>query len=139
MKPLRPCIDRLPDGRGCPHYALPNLARCEHHHAVALKEGRRSPGTTAAWRKARTAALERAGRRCQKCGRTEAQARAAGTWLEVHHLDGEGVRAKTHDDARLQVLCRQPCHLDTLRATTRPSLEQSKAAIVARARARRSP
>jgi len=76
------------------------------------------------------AALQREGHRCEKCGRTEEQARAAGTWLEVHPRDGHGVRAKQHDLDRIEVLCRTPCHLATLRAASRPTLEQWKAEIV---------
>jgi 5-methylcytosine-specific restriction endonuclease McrA len=134
-RPLRPCIERLPDGRGCPEYAIPGKSRCETHQRQALKEGRRSPGTTAAWRKARKAALERAGRKCEKCGRTQDQARADGTWLEVHHVSGAGVRAKEHDPDDLQVLCRQPCHLDTWRAQTRQTWRERKAELGAKAEA----
>ncbi len=137
--PVRPCIERLPDGRGCPEYALPGKPRCAQHHAQAAKTGQRSPGTTAAWRKARAAALARAHDMCQKCGRTEAQAKAAGTWLEVHHRSGAGVRAKTHDPDDLEVLCRTPCHVDTLGAKTRPTLAEYQEQIVARARARGRP
>jgi hypothetical protein len=131
-----PCIERLPDGVGCPEYALPGEARCEEHHHEAVKNKRRSPGTTGAWRKAREEALRRAGHRCEKCGRTEEQARAAGTWLEVHHPDGRGVRADHHDVEALQVLCRKPCHLDTLRKKTRPTLAEHQAQLRERAKAR---
>ena len=137
MKPPRPCIERLPDGRGCPEYAEPGQARCTEHRHLAVKDGRRSPGTTAAWRKARAAALRRAGHRCEKCGRTEEQTRAAGTHLEVHHRSGAGVRATQHDLDDLQVLCRTPCHTATWKRETRPTLEEHKAAIIGRARARR--
>ena len=119
--PVRPCIERLPDGRGCPRYAREGDSRCEECRRRALKNRDLSPGTTPEWRRARKLALERAGHRCEKCGRTEAEARAAGTWLEVHHRSGAGVRAKTHDLADLEVLCRTPCHTATMRATPRPS------------------
>lgn len=125
---MRPCLER-----GCPEYALPGKSRCEEHQAQARKTGARSPGTTAAWRKARQIALDRAGHRCEKCGRTEAQARADGTWLEVHHRDGAGVRAQVHDQAQLQVLCRKPCHLATWRRGERLTLDEWKAQIRSRA------
>ncbi|MEJ7783813.1 MAG: hypothetical protein WKF96_03350 [Solirubrobacteraceae bacterium] len=128
-KPVRPCIDRLSDGKGCPEYALPGESRCEEHHALAAKNRTRPAGTTAAWRRARLIALKRTGYTCEKCGRTDAQAKADGTWLEVHHRRGEGVRAAQHNQADLQVLCRQPCHLDTLRAKTRPTLAEHQAEL----------
>jgi 5-methylcytosine-specific restriction endonuclease McrA len=118
-RPLRPCIERLPDGRGCPEYAVLGKSGCEAHQRQALKDGRRPPGTTSAWKKARKAALERAGYRCEKCGRTEDQARAAGTHLEVHHRDGRGVRANQHELDQLEVLCRTPCHTATWATQTR--------------------
>ena len=119
--PIRGCIERLPDGRGCPSYALPGKARCELHQREAMANRNLSPGTTPEWRRARKLALERAGHRCSKCGRTEAEARAAGSWLEVTTCSGAGVRSATHDLADLVVMCRRPCHTATFRATPRPS------------------
>ena len=131
-----PCIERLEDGRGCPRYAIPGKSRCEEHQREVPSRG----GTTPAWSRARTAALKRAGYRCEECGRTEQQARDAGTWLEVHHVEGEGVRAETHDLAKLKVLCRVPCHKKTLRkkGTWRQRRDEQQAQIKARAAARRS-
>lgn len=54
------------------------------------------------WRKAaqlRAAALERAGHRCERCGK--------GPPLEAHHPD----RDRWNPDARLEVLCRG-CHIE---------------------------
>lgn len=95
-KPPRPCLEHR-----CPEMALPGRSRCKDHDVN---------GTTPAWRKARIAALKRARYTCEDCGRTEAEAKRDGTWLEVHHINGEGVRAKRHDLATLVVLCRKPCH-----------------------------
>jgi 5-methylcytosine-specific restriction endonuclease McrA len=58
----------------------------------------RSSGYGSQWRRARAAALDRAGHRCQVCGETQG--------LEVHHVDGRspldpGANAMTN----LQVLC----------------------------------
>ncbi len=118
MPPPRPCLSPA-----CPVYAEPGKSRCAEHarqeSRAARQEGRRSPGTTAPWAKARARALQRAGHTCELCGRTDAEARAAGTWLEVHHEDGQGVRATEHDQAKLTVLCRQPCHVQTFRQTYR--------------------
>jgi 5-methylcytosine-specific restriction endonuclease McrA len=124
MPAPRPCIERV-GGRGsagCPRYAVPGKSRCEEHQREHEKRRRQeggSPGTTPAWARARKKALEREGYRCQNCGRTEDQARAAGTWLEVHHVDAAGVRAPTHDLSKLEVLCRTPCHTATLAATAK--------------------
>jgi len=131
-KPVRPCIDRLPDGKGCPAYALPGRSRCEKHEATAVKTGARSGGTTGAWRAARKVALARTNHTCEKCGRTEAEVRAAGSWLEVHHLQGPGVRAAQHDQRDLQVLCRVPCHVATYAAKTRMTLAEHQAQLRAR-------
>lgn len=119
MKPPKPCLTA-----GCTRYAVPGGSRCAEHTAQddadARRTGRRSPGTTAAWKKAREKALRRAGYRCEKCGRTKAQAEAAGTWLEVHHKEGRGVNRDRHDQAQLQVLCRTPCHVATLKQPRKP-------------------
>ena len=134
MRPAKPCIERLPDsGLGCPRMALEGQSRCAEHARQARRDGTSSPGTTAAWRKARAAALRRAGHRCEKCGRKEAQARQDGTHLEVHHRSGAGVRAKQHDQADLEVMCRR-CHVDTMRATPRPSWRERRDALRAEAR-----
>jgi hypothetical protein len=135
----KPCIERLPDGRGCPEYAYDG-PRCEQHEAEAKKNGASGSGTTAAWAKARKIALERTGYRCERCGRTDEQARADGTHLEVHHLDGRGVGALHHDQAKLRVLCRTPCHTATMRATPRKTRRQrmleQQAELRSRAQAR---
>jgi 5-methylcytosine-specific restriction endonuclease McrA len=138
-KPPRPCIDRLPSGVGCPEYALAGKSRCETHQAEAIANGTRSPGTTPAWAKARKLALERDGYCCTRCGKTQAQAKAeskAGRGLEVHHLSGAGVRAKSHDLDDLRTLCR-PCHLRTMTKKHRPTVEEWKAEIRAKVAARR--
>jgi len=65
--------------------------------------------------------------------------RAAGTWLEVHHVDRTRVRAETHDLSKLRVLCRTPCHVKTMRSkqTWRQRRDEQRAQIRARADARR--
>jgi hypothetical protein len=51
----------------------------------------------------------------------EQEARDAGTWLEVHHTEpGQSSRDETHDVSTLRVVCRQPCHLKTLRRPDKP-------------------
>ncbi|MDQ3608783.1 MAG: hypothetical protein M3459_07775 [Actinomycetota bacterium] len=62
MPPLRPCLER-----GCAE--LTTASRCPEHEREHTNA--RLPGTTAAWRRARTAALRRAGHRCERCGRTD--------------------------------------------------------------------
>ncbi len=138
MRPPTPCIERLPTGVGCPNYAEPDSSRCAQHGHLAPKG--RSKGTTTSWRKARQAALRRSGNRCEKCGRTEQQARADGTWLEVHHLTGShltpgrSLERTEHPLEELQVLCRKPCHLETLRKKTRPTYAQYAAELRAKAK-----
>jgi hypothetical protein len=124
VKPPRPCIDRLPDGRGCPEYAIDNGSRCAGHAHLAPKS--RSRGTTAAWARARTAALNRDGYRCTICGKTQEQARAEGRGLEVHHLTGShsttgrSLDRDEHPLHELQTLCHEH-HRQTLRKKTRPT------------------
>jgi DNA-directed RNA polymerase subunit RPC12/RpoP len=137
-KPPRPCIERLPDGRGCPEYAIPGKSRCEAHQREAMKKRDLSPGTTPEWRRARKLALERTGYRCERCGKTDAESRAEGKGgLHVHHADNRGVRAQEHDQALLEVRC-PGCHRLTLKRGSRPTLDEYKAQIVERARARRA-
>jgi hypothetical protein len=133
VKPPKPCAEHR-----CREYALAGKSRCAEHHETAKAAGQVQQGTTAAWRRARTLAMERAGYRCERCRRTEAEVKAAGSWLEVHHQDGAGTRAATHDLSKLEVLCREPCHLATLRKATRPTWEDRKAEIRARVSAPRS-
>jgi hypothetical protein len=106
MPAPKPCLSPR-----CPEFAEPGKSHCRAHMPKS-----RSRGTTASWAQARKVALDRAGHRCERCGRTEQQARADGTWLEAHHADGRGVSADEHDLDQIVVLCRQPCHLDTLRS-----------------------
>lgn len=114
---VRPCIERLPDGRGCPEYAYDG-PRCPEHTREAMRDGTRSPGTTPAWSRARKLALERAGYRCERCGKTDAESRAEGRGgLHVHHVDGRGVRAQEHDQVLLEVRC--PNRLESILATQR--------------------
>jgi RNA-directed DNA polymerase len=44
---VRPCIERRPDGLGCPEYAFDG-PRCPEHTRQAARDGTRSPGTTPA-------------------------------------------------------------------------------------------
>lgn len=136
MPVVRPCIERMPDGRGCPRYADPkNGHRCTEHFREAMAKRDLSPGTTPEWRRARKIALERAGYVCEKCGKTDTESRAEGEGgLHVHHIDGRGTRARVHDQALLEVRC-PPCHRLTLRRDTRPSFRELMAE---RARARRA-
>jgi 5-methylcytosine-specific restriction endonuclease McrA len=138
--PLRPCIERLPSGRGCPNYAEPDTSRCaEHAHLTPRSKSR---GTTAAWRKARQAALERDGYRCTVCGKTQQQAKAesrTGRGLEVHHLTGShnapgySLARPEHPLDELVTLCPEH-HRQTLRKTTRPTWRQEKERLAAEAR-----
>jgi DNA-directed RNA polymerase subunit RPC12/RpoP len=138
MKPPKPCIERLPGGVGCPAYAIPGKSRCEAHQREALAKRDLLPGTTPEWRQARKLALKRTGYRCERCGKTDAESRAEGKGgLHVHHVDGRGVRAQEHDQALLEVRC-PSCHRRTLRKKTRPTLDEYKAQIMERARARRA-
>jgi 5-methylcytosine-specific restriction endonuclease McrA len=134
----RPCIERLPDGRGCPRYADPaNGTRCAECYTAAKKKRTLRPGTTAAWHRARRAALKQADYTCERCGKTDAESRAQGLGgLHVHHVNGAGTRAEHHDQAMLEVLC-SACHKKTRQKATRPTLDEWKAEIAARAKARR--
>lgn len=127
-----PCIERLPDGRGCPHYAEPDGSRCSQCAGLAPKS--KSKGTTTAWRKARLLALERDGWKCTRCGKTQAQAKAEGLGLEVHHLaassrtPGRSIDRDEHPVDELQTLCRA-CHQLTYKRKTRPTWAQAREAL----------
>ena len=56
----RACIERLPDGRGCPNYIdRPNTSRCADHRAAYERKRNRSPSSavsqTHRWRRVRQA------------------------------------------------------------------------------------
>lgn len=103
MAPVRPCVKRLPDGRGCPNYT--STSRCLDHEREFEAErkangatGRR--GTSSEWAKARARALKRDRHRCTNrlCRRRDK--------LHVHHKNCNP------DDNRLEnlvTLC-EDCH-----------------------------
>lgn len=107
MRAPIPCIERLPDGAGCPEYAVPGKSRCEKHQ----RERERSrPRHDTAWKRARELALKLAKYRCRRCGKSPMQLRVFRRRLEVHHVDGDPTN---HDQANLRVLCgpdRESCH-----------------------------
>jgi len=111
MAPVRGSIERLPNGRGCPRYALPGRSRCAEHEAAHEAARRRDPfvtgrrGSTPEQRHARSAALARDRHRCRDCGRTARQLRR-GEALEVHHVDGDARNDAPHN---LRTLCTS-CH-----------------------------
>src|SRR4051812_39352771 len=94
--PLRACIERLPDGRGCPRLAEPGRSRCAEHEQQRQAEqydGRKSYQ----WQKTRQAVIAR-DRHCQHPGCTTA------TELQIHHIDSD----TTHNDlSNLVALCRR--------------------------------
>jgi 5-methylcytosine-specific restriction endonuclease McrA len=111
MAPVRGCIERLPDGRGCPRYAVPGRSRCAEHEAAHEAARRRDPsltgrrGSTGEQRRARHVALQRDRYRCRQCGRTARELRR-GEALEVHHVDGDARNNAPHN---LRTLCTS-CH-----------------------------
>ncbi|MFP5364346.1 MAG: SEC-C metal-binding domain-containing protein [Thermoleophilia bacterium] len=140
MKPPLPCIERLADGVGCADYAEPGTSRCADHAHLGPKT--RSRGTTAAWARARKAALERDGWRCTVCGLTQDQAKAEGRGLEVHHVNASHARAgrsldrDEHPLEELVTVCHEH-HRQTMRRKTRPTWADRRRELDARAQARR--
>lgn len=116
----RPCIERLPDGRGCPNYALPDKSRCEDHERGRGKqrwaEGKtgKRPGWRKGWDRLRSQVWREQGERCNRCRRKVER-------FELHHIDGvadgsrdvrENVEALCHDchvaaQAELRVAARE--------------------------------
>ena len=98
----RPCVERLPNGRGCPQYAAEGKSRCEEHEVARQQagwaEGRTGKrGVRPGWRATRTRVIrEQHG----KCGRCPAPA------ISVHHIDGV---AADEDRSNLIALCTD-CH-----------------------------
>lgn len=64
----KPCLERLPDGRGCPNYAVPGGSRCREHGGAASPSGRVTQSYR--WRKLRRAFIDAAPKpwRCGICG-----------------------------------------------------------------------
>lgn len=77
----RPCIERLPSGRGCPEYAVPGGARCRTHGGAASPSGRVTQ--TWRWKQFRRQLIASSPRpwRCGICGDVIADERQ----IEVDH------------------------------------------------------
>lgn len=101
------------------------LGYVEREQRAARKARHRAYLRGPEWRKRRKAALERAGQRCQDCGR--------GSRLHVHHLTYK--RWGNEADHDLRVLCSQ-CHLRRHRDGGR--FDDLLDRVVASAAARRS-
>ena len=96
---------------GCGVLMTKPRPRCPKHQAEfeAKRNARlaalpnRKTYATAAWKKLRAAALERAGHRCERCS-----VGADHAALDVHHRTNDAAHAL--DAAELEVLCRS-CHV----------------------------
>jgi 5-methylcytosine-specific restriction endonuclease McrA len=104
--PVRMCLARLPDGRGCPNRIqverYEKRVYCpEHHH---LERQHQSSGH----QRARREAMERADGRCESCGTPYGP-------LHLHHIDGNPAN---NDPANCRILCRD-CHTEAGRALKR--------------------
>ena len=93
-------------------------------HRDGRRKGSARGGTTAAWAKARKAALQRDGYRCRICGMTDEEHRqrhARGHGLAVHHVQaGYGVQAEEYRLDDLLTTCAW-CHRETLHRRGAPA------------------
>jgi 5-methylcytosine-specific restriction endonuclease McrA len=99
MKPPRPCLERLPDGRGCPNYAVPGGSRCSEHGAKATPSGRITQ--TARWRKLRRELIAAAPRplACALCREPIADAND----VEVDHIEPVSAGGDPFDRGNLRL------------------------------------
>jgi len=102
MPAKTPCIERIPDGRGCPHYAVEGKSRCAEHarerQQAGWAEGRTGKrGIRPGWRAVRNRVVREQHGKCSRCP-------APAT--SVHHIDGV---AANEDRANLVALC-SDCH-----------------------------
>lgn len=105
---VKPCIERMPDGRGCAAYAEPGKSRCAiHERERSGNHPNRSPGTTTAWAKQRARVKRRDRHACRRCGVKERKINGRSN-LQVHHVNGGGIDTPTAD-ADLLTLCSR-CH-----------------------------
>jgi 5-methylcytosine-specific restriction endonuclease McrA len=103
-QPLRTCPARSNEPPG---HATREAVDCNQHGRTGwdrwkrAEEGaQRSRGYGSQWRRARAAALERAGNRCEVCGATGE--------LEVHHIDGRSpLEPGANAASNLLVVCRR--------------------------------
>ncbi len=106
--------------------AEPGKSYCAEHQVAKNREhdDNVSPGTTLSWKKQRDRIRRRDRHRCRHCGRTQN--------LQVHHMDGGGIRTPT-PDSRLILLCR-PCHAAAQKALR---AKVSSETAIGRSRAKR--
>jgi 5-methylcytosine-specific restriction endonuclease McrA len=132
MPVKRPCIERMPDGRGCRNYAVEGKSRCDEHERErrrnAAAEGRTGGrmGSRPGWKALRAKVWSEQGERCARCG-------CKPTGYEVHHRNGIGT-----DDTRanLEGLC-EPCHRRADEEVRDANRARREASPMARRRRRR--
>jgi hypothetical protein len=99
----RPERYRLCGEPRCPELVPHGQTYCEQHGKTNWDRWKRtdpgrSQGYGARWRRARQAALQAAGNRCEVCGATDG--------LQVHHIDGRGpLDPGANALSNLRVLC----------------------------------
>ncbi|MBB4663165.1 HNH endonuclease [Conexibacter arvalis] len=116
----RPCIERLPDGRGCPEYAEPGGSRCAGHEAEH-ERNRRTPSQrvteTQRWRKLRRHLIATRPHVCGICGKRILHERD----IEADHVVEVVNGGRPYDPANVQLTHKRCNRAKRARAIRRPS------------------
>lgn len=107
MPPVRPCIERLPEGKGCPLYALEGKSRCAEHEREYQGQ-RKTPSQkiaqTARWRKLRARVIREQKRRdgtwqCEICLRPITDERE----IDLDHVMPVAMGGEPYDETNVRL------------------------------------
>jgi 5-methylcytosine-specific restriction endonuclease McrA len=107
VKPPKPCVERIADGRGCPQYAVHGQERCESHRRPARVTPSGTVAQSTRWRRLRRELIDSSPRPlvCGICGYVIYDE----SKIELDHRTPVSAGGEPYDLANLQ-LTHQRCN-----------------------------